>query len=224
MTTLYNVKQDDRRDEINSCLQTNLDNPIITHLVLFCESMTDNDKAKWPALVSPKVRIVDIDERPTYRQLFQYAYPFSQTFPGTVEKRFIIANSDIVFDESLATVWKTTEWGNNLWCVTRHNVMDNGRLELQGGGMTGSQDAWVFGTIPFGFAGDDITMGVNGCDSYLAQKAHEAGIKLCNPCRSLVIRHHHRSSERNHEHNGVNYWQAPDYRAFVVLPSPPPRD
>jgi hypothetical protein len=172
------------------------------------ESVTAEDVG-YSFLKHPKISLAAITKRPTYREFFAYA---REHFP---EQVVAVCNSDVYFDESISKAANIA--CGQMWCLCRYNITENGRLELEGRGIGGSADAWVF-RAPLPQFEDDIVIGVRGCDSYLAQKAAKAGIILANPCFSVVLRHLHRDAERNDEPNGLSYWKAPDYGYYCVRP------
>jgi len=57
------------------------------------------------------------------------------------------------------------------------NVYNTWQLESA----IGSHDVWIFKS-PIKPFENDFFMGTAGCDSYLSQKAIEAGIAVSNPC------------------------------------------
>ena len=208
LTTIYPVRSFDRLQEIRICVERNMHNPLINSIVVFAENVDPTDDG-YSFLEHPKVQLVHITKRPTYREFFAHAREHYS------EQLVAVCNSDVYFDETLAQASRITS--DEMWCLCRYNIMVDGKLELQGRGGDGSADAWIF-RAPLKSFEDDITLGVNGCDSYLAQKAAKAGIALYNPCFSVILRHMHHDAERNAEPDGNSYWKAPDYGYYCVKP------
>jgi len=206
-TTIYRIRNHARLAEIRTCIGKNAANPGVERVFVFSENV---DRVEYTFLDHPKIELIPVPRRPAYKDFFDYARKHC------AGRTVAICNSDVYFDDTISVTSKVNS--DELWCITRHNVLPGGGLELQGNGVTGSSDAWIF-VAPIKEFQSDILLGVNGCDSYLAQKADKAGIKLANPCRQIVIRHLHDNDERNNSPNNRNYWQEPDYAYFCVRPS-----
>jgi len=208
ITTVYPFKDPARQKEVLDCILANCEMPEIDRVVIFNEG--------GPRVIHPKVKQLDIDKRPTFGLFFDYA---RAELGGRV---CVVVNSDIELACSIEHARKVEY--NELWCVCRCNPVAIGKptvaidWQLQGNGQQGSADAWIFRAPIPKFREEEIEIGVVGCDSYLAQRAHEHGIKLFNPCHTITLRHRHESAERNDRPDGVGYWGKPDYKAFCVPP------
>jgi hypothetical protein len=211
LTTLYPITAPARLAEIRTCFERNAANALVERIVVFAEGVTAGD-SPYDFLSHPKVCVVPIRKRPFYGDFFAYAEEF---LGGEI---VAVCNADVYFDESAEDIGSHL-LGGHLWCLSRWNLLADGRLELQGGGSTGSADAWIF-RAPLRPFESDILVGVVGCDSYLAQKASDAGIPLDNPCFRVVLRHLHLvGADKNERPDGICYWEKSDYRYFVVRPS-----
>ena len=211
MTTIYAIRSPARLLEIRECFERNLANPLIRRIVVFAENVPNT--ADYDFLMLPKIVIVPITERPMYRDFFSMA---NVSFPGQV---VAVCNSDVYFDHTLSEAEKVQH--EDFWCLCRYNKITEGpnagKHMIEQGGGGGSYDAWIF-CAPIKPFKDDILLGVIGCDSYLAQHAEAAGLRLKNPCKSIIMRHVHASSERNDKPSGLSYWEAPDYVRHVMPP------
>lgn len=219
LTTLYPVRSAARLAELRHCLETNLRNPHIEDVTLFVERMEDVD-AEWllklRAAFDERVKLVPIDHRTTYADYFVYANEHLK------DKLVLICNTDIFYDESLRFVNRLAFPMNPtslLLAITRYNWNpDTKKAEIQGwevGGNCGSQDTWIF-KAPIRKFDWDITVGVIGCDSFLAQRAQEAGIAVWNPAVNIRTYHYHVDSERNDAPEGKTYWKHPEYRGVTI--------
>jgi hypothetical protein len=118
-----------------------------------------------------------------------------------------IINADVYFDESVKRITEV-EMTNRFYAITR---ISNGEYQNPG-----SQDFWVF-RAPLTFS-PPIYLGVNGCDSFLAQHAFDAGYTVLNPCLTIHIYHKHTiaCSHKPITLASGDYWAAPGYRGVEI--------
>lgn len=119
-------------------------------------------------------------DRPTFEHLFAEGR----------EGINIIANSDIIFDDSIlhAETLKSDE------CYALSRYEEDGTLNDFNGY---SQDAWIFNGQPKGIEAN-FTTAIKGCDNRLAYEIQKAGYKITNPCKTIKIHHCHESGVRNY--------------------------
>jgi len=235
MTTLFRLTGElasDRLKEFRYCIEKNADNPIVEKLHVLWERK-DPIKSRDPKLKvrehyfgdpfpfdddhlflnHPKITVHICDGRPMYSDFIRVAR--DEHLEGKV---IAICNTDIWTDETLALAENIQT--DTIYAITRHN-WDPGKKEstgLQGDGLHGSQDTWIF-RHPLRPFQNEIYMGVLGCDSYFAQKAIEMGITVINPCRQIKTYHLHTIGWRNNTPGGKSYWDSPDYMAVCIQPS-----
>ena len=99
----------------------------------------------------------------------------------------VIANSDIIFDESIALAEDID--AKEFYCLSRWEP-DGIRSGAD------SHDAWIFRApcriiAPF-------QLGRFGCDGRMVWLARNAGYTITNPCRTIQILHHHASAVRTY--------------------------
>lgn len=206
LLTAYFPTTLERAEELDLCLKHNADQPFFEQVVLLCE------QAARPSFSHPKLVFVDMPRRMVYGDFFQYANQFYP--PGTI---CVVSNTDVMYDDTLAKFEKLPEarWSDQLFAITRTN--EDGNLQN-----SGSQDTWVFKTPLREFDGWKLILGIVGCDSFLVQKAIEAGIKVQNPAHTIKCHHRHRIGVRNDmlevpgQKDKTCYWWAPGYRAYCV--------
>lgn len=195
----------EREAELLHCIEHNLAQPFFSGVVLLCEG------GVTPKIAHPKLYCVTVLERPVYGDFFERANIYH---PGQI---CVVSNTDVMYDDSLV-LFETLppeRWHNQLFAITRTN--ENGQLQN-----TGSQDTWVFKAPLQVFDGWGLILGIIGCDSFLAQKAIEAGIQVENPAISVHCLHRHRVGIHNDmltvpgKAEKTCYWYAPGYRAFCV--------
>jgi GT2 family glycosyltransferase/ubiquinone/menaquinone biosynthesis C-methylase UbiE len=124
ITTLYNEENEARAKEYISCLENNLNNPLINEIHIFYDASKDSSNNKILEFIkNKKIKIAFIKSRPTYRELFEYA---NKIFPNS---KVIIANGDIFFNKTIGLL-KDIELKNTMLALTRWNVLENGELEF----------------------------------------------------------------------------------------------
>lgn len=202
-----------RFEEFKFCIQKNLDNPVVKELVVWLEGEW-SDLSLLKFLQHPKVKAVMTDRRPTYENFFNLA-----SFLKYDNQPVAICNTDVFFDETLALCEAIP--AKTMYAITRLNWTRRDKFceyALQSEGRQGSADAWVF-RVPIAIPDSNILLGVIGCDSYIAQRALQASIRVANPCLSVHVFHLHNVGVRNDTPNGLNYWYASDYKGVCVQPT-----
>lgn len=221
LTTLYPVRSKARLAELRHCITQNCRNPHIGTMHFFLEGFTDAVKASgdWDWLFAiGDAKLIYIDHRTNYADYFTYA---NEHLAGEM---VLICNTDIFYDDSLRLVGKfpfpVFGMGSTIMlAITRYNWNPaTQKAEIQGievGGNSGSQDTWIFKS-PIRKFDWDITVGVLGCDSFLAQRAQEADIAVWNPAMNIISYHYHQDPERNDQPDGRSYWAHPEYCGVCV--------
>ncbi|MFN3077095.1 MAG: hypothetical protein ABT940_09495 [Alphaproteobacteria bacterium] len=212
-TTLYDAHAS-RLEELKFCIARNAENPLVDRLAFLCEGNPEHLLTKFEVGNLKPVAVFETDRRASYRDFFNRA---NQAFPEDI---VLVCNTDIYFDETLALL-PHIEPAKDFVVLTRYDRYSNGELEIMGGANSingASNDAWIFRPPLPDFA-EGIQCGVIGCDTYLAQKAEEAGLRVRNPCLSVRAIHWHPSRTRNNQTpGGLCYWHAPGYRGKGVPP------
>lgn len=190
LTGFYEDADTRRRNEVLECLRRNLENDWLDEIHLFVEDSLEIDKlvAAYPSLAAAKIRLIAQGRRVMYRELFAHA---NASLPGQC---VIIANADIFFDHTLATL-NGYDLSDKLLCLSRWDVQPDGSARFFD--YPASQDAWIFQATIRNFP-CDFHLGVLGCDNRLAWEAEHAGLILSNPSRSLRVYHLHLSGVRRY--------------------------
>lgn len=183
LTSHYSDAHPARQQEILTTLEQNLANPHIGKVHLFDETNTVGSDARiqrvGPAENAPRV---------TYRDFFNYANTYLRN------EIVIIANTDIFFDDSLATLVEY-DLKDRLLCLSRWDEQPGEAPVFFD--HPDSQDAWIFRS-PIREFECDWPLGVPACDNRLAYEAARVGIRLANPSLSIRARHIHTSRVRNY--------------------------
>jgi hypothetical protein len=189
LTSLYHEADANRRGELLDCLRRNLAAAELDEIHVFLEDGAIAAELKSHAEFNcAKIRLVQQQQRVTYRKLFDYANSY------LTGQRVIVANADIFFDETLALL-DGHDLAGELLCLSRWDVQADGSATLFE--HPGSQDAWIFRAPIRPFA-CDFYLGLLGCDNRLAWEAQQSGLKLSNPARSIRANHLHLSQVRHY--------------------------
>lgn len=212
----YVDKNELRQDELQYCFSQNLNNPVLTKMVVFTtredyEHIAINFSDKLP-----KIHAIIQESRPTYNDFFQ----IMQRYFGGDDNINVITNSDIIIpvDTYQMSYLYLTTVANCLalsrWdIIQRDNYTDNSVIYDR----ADSQDTWIFKGGIRKIDGADFTMGIAGCDNSIAYLLHHAGCVLSNPCRSLKTYHLHLTNIRNYIQGEVIHRIPPPYH--LVHPS-----
>lgn len=176
---LYDEADQVRVEEYRSCLLHNLGNPCISRII----ALVENDLA---VPENPKMVRIEVGRRPTYDDFMGHFAPDPAVN--------VIANSDILFDETIACAEDIGE--RECYALTRWELDDGGRLQIDRTG--GTQDVWIFRGVPTSIEAD-FHLGVPGCDNSFAYKVRATGYQLSNPASQIICRHVHQSAKRNYD-------------------------
>jgi len=184
-TPFYNDSAADRHLENLTCLQNNVTNTLIDEVVLFVD-----DPEPYLKFAGSKVHLVTTKEpRPTYQDFLDHAQLEKE------ECLVIMANTDIYFDSTLEHL-QGIDWTNLLVCLTRRDVMNDGRSALSEHYQ--SSDAWII-KAPCKPFDCPIKLGRMHCESTFLAIAQNAGYKLVNGGLTVAAQHLHRTQKRNYD-------------------------
>ena len=208
ITTCFKCELNLRNLEFKYCFVKNINNRFIDEIIVFFENYDDSlpTLVEFDYMQDDKVKIIGVDSFPDYSVLFDYA---NDNFKGEI---VIIANADIYYDETLAKVNSLNFRDNMLLFLTRSRKGPDFPIQLQN---PGSFDSFIFKS-PIQPFYKDVMMGLLGCDSYLLQKANEAGMEVYNPALSVMSYHHHSCGGCSGERDGFCYWGQPYYKSYQL--------
>ena len=179
LINFFTSKEEHRNKEYIFCLSENINNSHIKRIFLFVEKEED-----IPKIVSEKIEIVEIENRPVFQDLIRYA---NEKLAG---ERCIISNSDIIFDGTLRHL-DELELSDYMIALTRWDINKEHTIEYYDKDNKGwTQDAWVF-EPPIKIEEADFFIGVPGQENRIAYLAHEAGLHVINPAFLIIIKHLH---------------------------------
>ncbi len=187
MITLYqsyfSVQNETRRSELDRALKLNIDNPVIDRIVLLTVPGSNPPANRCEIVTLP----TNFNGRYSFGHFFRLITKECQN-----DDISIIANSDISFDSSLELI--RTLKHDQAFAITRHEDR-GGTFQLYVG--PDSQDAWCF-RGPVRKMNDDFRIGLRGSDNRLAYEMVACGYDVINPCKELIITHHHVSHDRDY--------------------------
>lgn len=189
----------DRDNEVLKVINNNINSKLFDKIYIFTESLTID------ILFVPIVEIIKINERMTFKQMFQYINELSSENDIN-----IICNNDIYFDNTLFKL-NDYDFNNKFLALLRRDVLEDGSSKLfefdsndcfnRKGHRTDSQDAWIFkGHIKVP-SKSDFYFGILGCDNRIAYLMEELGYKVINACYDIYIYHLHLTNIRNYNQN-----------------------
>ena len=211
-TTYFLHNKKERKEEIEKCIEVNINNPNIHRIFLFTENVSSESVMR--RFGRKKIDPIRLDRRPTYLDWIRMS---SGLDSGDIS---VLCNSDIYFDDTIRLMKSFLSGPERMVCLTRH--------EFHGGEVVvhehpeWSQDVWAIR------AGDarhlifqnqtEIEMGFPACDNKLACVFAAAGWDLYNPYESIRCFHLHDSQIRDYEKYSV---QAAGFLGFVGLSRSP---
>lgn len=191
-----------RHAETQHCLRKNLANPHIHRIILLNERIYTNDELGLDE-TSPKLIQHNIGNRMLYSDVFRHCH---KVYTGY----WVVINSDIFFDDTLATLRKTDmHKTRKMWALMRWNLPDTycpdineilpTVLDTPSGD---TQDCWIFHTNhsvhPRALGLLDFGFGVPGCDNKMVYVAHVLGFDVINAPNTVRAYHYHTSNHRNY--------------------------
>lgn len=187
----------DRKHELKTCLRKNVENKYIDKIILLNERVYS---PKELGVKSDKIVQVNIGTRFLFSHVFQYVSTELQNTPAYI----VISNSDILFDETLGELRKSSIHKRRiLYAQLRHEYNeDSPELSSIASACADAQDSWIFHS---NHKIDDtlqralrFNMGIPGCDNKLVYIANLLGFKVANEPRKIKCFHYHTSNVRNY--------------------------
>lgn len=153
-------------------------------------------------------KFLHLSSWPTYNECFAITRARGKNI-------YVIANSDIFFDETLALVKKYSETildSKVCFALSRWDLLEN---EISHYNHADSQDAWIFFDAVPEIPGADFRLGGQaGCDNKIAYLLEQCGYQVINPSLSIKAIHAHQSGVRT---NPVVYFDRlpPPYKLIA---------
>lgn len=209
-TQFYIDKNEKRQNEIVESLNCNLNNSFFNKIYLLNERIYTTDEMNIiDNTHESKIEQVNIKKRLTYGDIFNYINK------NNITGYIVIANSDIIFDNTLSILYKSGLFNNKkIYCQSRLeydmliNKINKDYLESLFK-ITCSQDTWIFHSN-FCIENKDmnklnIMLGIPGCDNHFTYILNSLGYKIYNEPLLIKTYHNHQSNIRNYTSNEVIY-------------------
>jgi len=187
----YIDSDDNRNEELKFSLNKLIENKEIDNIYLVID---DKKLVNDPILNIKKVKLISVDDRPTYSHMFDMIN--DRTYEDDIN---MIINSDcFLLEDSVKRIKTYIDYGES-WVLSRKELISTDNLTwVQDINPAGSQDAWLFKGKIKDISGD-FTMGILGCDNKIALLIKEAGYTVLNPVNDVILYHNHKSAIRNYD-------------------------
>ena len=193
----YVPKDRHRREEIDTCFHKNIENPLVTKMLIFFERK--EDMALLPDI--PKI------EKRFYADRLTYGFWLKETnkFPaGTLS---LVINSDIYLTESVSHLISNKEYilkEKKFVALTRYNPNVEGEGFVLNGNPHWTQDAWAVVKPEPGFSSaliqeTSFELGQPGCDNKIVAVMHSYGFNVTNPCGTVHTIHLQSDEKRSYD-------------------------
>ena len=181
----YVPKSTLRRKEIDACFKKNLENPLISKLIIYFED--DADRRFFPD--SPRLEKRSLPDRMTY------GFWLKETDKLPVGTLSLLINSDIYLTDSISHLLahrQALAQQKRFIAITRYNP-DHNNFSLNKDPHW-CQDTWgvVKASTPFPSAllqEAAFELGQPGCDNKIAYVMHSYGYSVTNPCHAVKTVH-----------------------------------
>lgn len=195
ITQFYKPSAARRAREIKTCLQKNLDNPLIDKVVLLTETDLSNEFPK-----SSKILQDVIGERMKYSTVIRW---IAEKAPANTI--CVFANSDIYLDETWKNIWATNV-KDKFISLLRYEAIEN-RPDTEHeifGPRSDSQDTWAVLSDSvkerkWDYFALDFIFGKAGCDNAINVEMLRAKFLVVNPSLTLKTHHLHTSEIRSYD-------------------------
>ncbi|MFA5248898.1 MAG: hypothetical protein WC415_06850 [Patescibacteria group bacterium] len=181
ITTFFKSNSENRNEEYYSCLKNNSNNKFIKSINILSEDIGIKNITEYD-----KVNFVNINTKPTFRNLIDYANEHIM-----YNEIVIISNADIYFDDTLECVTFEKDYA---YCLSRWHTLSNNDNWFHEK-ISACYDTWILKT-PIIVEDVDFCMGVAGCDSRISYQFFKSGYLPINPSFLIKCYHLHISNLR----------------------------
>lgn len=221
-TQFYKPKEKARFEEICQTLSNNINNPLLSKIVLFFENENDIEYCNNKYPNNNRIICVKLNKRLSYTDFLKYVV--SDQVPTNTF--VVLANSDIYFDNTLRYLWKIS-LNDKCLALLRWEHSDKGLNDAKlFGPRPDSQDTWIFNSnciksraatkwnddtyIQFNYY-----LGTPGCDNSFTTDMIRERFTVVNPAGTIKTYHIHGSQVRSYTNKDLVY--RPVY--FSITPS-----
>ncbi len=206
----YRVTDKNRLDEFLFCIEKNLSNAYLDHIFILYEYSNKSIKFHYdnlPVLLKNNDKItIKFAYRPKSRNLSYLDFIKYANSELGINRKFIIANSDIFFDDSLNEI-VNLDLDSTIFALTRYNYKNyKNFLGNSWKRNMYSQDSWFLKTKFPENSRLDLNLGWIGCDNVIAYEFDRMGYKVLNISESIKSWHVHNNTDQRHLYtNGFSY-------------------
>jgi hypothetical protein len=193
ITQFYVPDNEDRKKEIVTCLENNINNKYIDKIILFVEKDYD-ELIKYN---DPKITLVNTLDRLSFKMAFEYANTHISINEDVI---YVLANSDIYYDDTIIKLYEYN-FDKNVLALTRIEEIKNNK-PIYYHTPSYSQDTWIWkNNITIKDTYDDynkdgIIMGIRGCDNRIAYIIQDSGYDIKNKYKLINTVHLHKNDYR----------------------------
>ena len=196
ITQYYQPEQSKRRNEINACLEKNIKNTYIDHIVLLNEKDYSARLPKSDVIIQ-KV----IGHRLFYDDVIRY---INDKIPSN--SIVVFANADIYLDDTIRSIW-STNLDNKFLALLRYDDDLNGGCEIFGP-RNDSQDTWILSSDSvksrtWNYDNFHFLFGVSGCDNAITCEMLRMKYLVVNPSLTIITHHVHNSDYRTYNKDDI---------------------
>lgn len=188
----WDCGNEERNNEIINCINLNI------HAGFFENIFVYSNKNE-PRINSNTIKL----DRITYQYIFDIA----------LNGINILANSDILFDETIKLAKNIKE--NEFYCLTRYeknNLLHKYDDPFKG---SDSQDVWIWKNL-CKIKNANFSTGIPGCDNKIAYMAENAGYSVKNPSIDIKTHHKHEVNLRPGSSADIKNKISPPYKLVQV--------
>ncbi len=194
----YYVPKDKlRRDEIDTCFRKNIENPLITKMLIFFEKKED----------MPLIPDIPKIEKRFYADRLTYGFWLKETNKMPVGTLSLVINSDIYLTESISHLISSKDYllkEKKFVALTRYNPNTEGEGFVLNSNPHWTQDTWAIVKPEQGFSSaliqeTSFELGQPGCDNKIVAVMHSYGFNVTNPCGTVHTIHLQADEKRSYD-------------------------
>lgn len=193
-TQYYRARTPERQAELDHCLSTNLQHPVLDQVVVLREP----DAPSLPGPARMDVQEVDHAERVTYSHWIQRLMQETNAIG-------ILINSDIALGTGWEQLYQVLNTPESVVALSRYNYQGRGKPAQLNKCTHWTQDTWALRSdAPISeslLCSSSLPIGYPGCDNRIAYVLWSHGFAVKNPCFHLETVHCQADENRSYDKN-----------------------
>lgn len=182
----YKDISNNRQEELNYCLQKNIENKHVTTIILMCNR--EESLYIYKRFNTDKMILLIGTGRPTYNNFIEHLSNVSEPIKA-------IINTDIYLDRFTSNLFDKIKDGE-LWALSRWDQTSDGSKLWK---HRDSQDVWAWRGSMHVQLGADFSLGRACGANRIAKIFSDSGYKILNPSMDVKTIHVHASNIRNYD-------------------------